>query len=115
VATTGVPKTLKPFVDKGSSMAPKSVKVVAKNSPYQGRNIVIYSTHFIESFIRGYSLALAHRKLRANQVHIGERCVILNFCETLLHFVIAVKKKVFVQTLITLFTLILLIKTRGKL
>ncbi len=71
------PKTLKPFVDKGSSMAPKSVKVVAKNSSYQGRNIVIYSTHFIESFIRGYSLALAHRKLRPNQVHIGERCVIL--------------------------------------
>ena len=38
---------------------------------------MLYSAAFIESFIRGYSLALAHRKLRANQVHIGERCVIL--------------------------------------
>ena len=32
---------------------------------------------FIESFIRGYALALAHHKLRPNQKHIGERCVIL--------------------------------------
>ena len=77
VAPNWPPKTLEPFVDKGLIVAPKLIKVVAKNSPHQGRNIVVYSTSFIESFIRGYSLALAHRKLRPNQVHIGERCVIL--------------------------------------
>ena len=77
VAPNWPPKTLEPFVDKGLSVALKLIKVVAKNSPHQGRNIVVYSTSFIESFIRGYSLALAHRKLRPNQVHIGERCVIL--------------------------------------
>jgi len=44
--------------------------VVAKNSPYQGRNIVTYYSKFIGSFIRGYALALAHQKLRPNQIHI---------------------------------------------
>ncbi len=63
--------------DSFQRVTPKLVKVVAKNSPHKGRKIVIYSAAFIESFIRGYSLALAHRKLRANQVHIGERYVIL--------------------------------------
>ncbi|EDN72283.1 hypothetical protein BGS_0942 [Beggiatoa sp. SS] len=71
------PKTLEPFVDKGLSVTPKSVKVVAKNSPHQGRNIVVYSTSFIESFICGYALALANDALRANQKHVGKRCVIL--------------------------------------
>ncbi|MDM8567900.1 hypothetical protein QUF74_19910, partial [Candidatus Halobeggiatoa sp. HSG11] len=71
------PKTLKPFVDKGLNVTPKQVKVIAENSPHKGRKIVIYDALFIESFIRGYSLALAHRKLRSNQIHIGERCVIL--------------------------------------
>ncbi|MDM8569386.1 DUF559 domain-containing protein [Thiotrichales bacterium HSG1] len=72
-------KALKPFIDKDFSMEPKSlsVKVIATNSPYQGRNITVYGSNFIESFIRGYSLALANRKLRPNQIHIGERCVIL--------------------------------------
>jgi len=41
-----------------------SVKVVAKNSPHKGRNITVYESSFIESFIRGYALALAHRQLR---------------------------------------------------
>jgi very-short-patch-repair endonuclease len=77
VAPNWPPKTLEPFVDKGSSMAPKSVKVVAKNSPYKGRNIVIYNASFIESFICGYALALANDALRANQKHVGKRCVIL--------------------------------------
>ena len=71
------PKTLKPFVDDGLSMTPNSIKVVAKNSPYQGRNIIVYNSNFIESFIRGYALALANDALRENQVHIGKRCVIL--------------------------------------
>ncbi|MFK5970272.1 MAG: DUF559 domain-containing protein [Candidatus Marithrix sp.] len=73
------PKTLKPFIGAVQSMTPKSIKVVAKNSPYQGRNIVTYDSKFIGSFIRGYALALAHHnKLRPNQIHIGERCVILS-------------------------------------
>jgi very-short-patch-repair endonuclease len=71
------PKTLEPFVDKGLSVTPKLVKVVAKNSPHQGRNIVIYGTSFIESFICGYALALANDALRENQKHVGKRCVIL--------------------------------------
>ncbi len=33
-------KTLKPFVDKGRSMAAKPIYVAAKNSPYQIRNIL---------------------------------------------------------------------------
>jgi hypothetical protein len=69
------PKTLKPFIDKGLSVVVNSVKVVAKNSPHKGRNITVYETSFIESFIRGY--ALAHDALRQNQNHIGKRCVIL--------------------------------------
>ena len=74
------PKVLKPFVGNTQSVTPKLINVVAKNSPHKGRNIVVYNVDFIESFIRGYALALAHRKLRPNQIHIGERCVILSIC-----------------------------------
>jgi very-short-patch-repair endonuclease len=77
MTVNGPPKTLKPFVDKGWSMKTNSVKVVAKNSPYQGRNIVVYESQFIESIIRGYTLALANNALRANQKHVGKRCSIL--------------------------------------
>ncbi|TGO02553.1 hypothetical protein PN36_23150 [Candidatus Thiomargarita nelsonii] len=75
--TNWPPKTLKPFIDKGLSVVVNSVKVVAKNSPHKGRNITVYETSFIESFIRGYALALAYDALRQNQNHIGKRCVIL--------------------------------------
>ena len=72
------PKTLRPFIGGDFGIEPKSViNVTAKNSPCQGRNITVYTSSFIESFIRGYSLALANRKLRPNQKHIGERCVVL--------------------------------------
>jgi len=71
------PKVFEPFIGKAQSMAPKLIKVTAKNSPYQGRNIVIYDSKFIGSLIRGYAMALANHKLRPNQTHIGERCVIL--------------------------------------
>jgi len=77
VAPNWPPKTLEPFVDKGLIVAPKLIKVVAKNSPHQGRNIVVYNTSFIESFICGYALALANDALRSNQKHVGKRCVIL--------------------------------------
>ena len=70
-------KTLKPFIDGGWSMAVNLVKVVAKNSPYQGRKISIYDSLVIENLIRTYVLALANNKLRKNQKHIGERCAIL--------------------------------------
>jgi len=53
------------------------VKVTAENSPYQGRNIVTYAVETIETLIAGYAFALAHRALRENQRHIGERCTIL--------------------------------------
>jgi len=70
-------KTLEPFIDKGLSMVPNSVKVVAKNSPYKGRKIIVYSAEMIETLISAYALSLANRALRSNQKHIGERCVIL--------------------------------------
>ena len=57
VVTNGLPKTLKPFVDKGLSVVVNSVKVVAENSPHKYRDISVYDSSFIESFIRGYALA----------------------------------------------------------
>ncbi|MFK5971556.1 MAG: DUF559 domain-containing protein [Candidatus Marithrix sp.] len=76
--TNWPPKTIKPFIDKGWSMRTNLVKVVAKNSPYQGRKIVIYDSSTIESLIRYYILAFGNNKLRQNQKHIGERCAILS-------------------------------------
>ncbi len=77
MAVNWPPKTLKPFVDKGWSMAVNSIKVVAKNSPYQGRKIIVYSAETIEILISTYALALAHFGLKKSQIHIGTRCVIL--------------------------------------
>ena len=71
------PKSLKPFVDKAQSVTPKSIKVVADNSPHKGRNITVYDSSFIESFIRGYALGLVNDVLRPNQIHIGKRSVVL--------------------------------------
>jgi len=77
IKTTGIPKTLGPFIEKGLSIKTTSSKVIAKNSPYQGRCIEVYNSLIIASLIRTYALALAHRILQKNQEHIGERCVIL--------------------------------------
>ncbi len=76
--TNWPPKVLKPFIDEGLSMRTNTVKVVAKNSPYQGRKIVIYDSSIIENLIRFYILAFANNKLRKNQKHIGERCAVLS-------------------------------------
>lgn len=57
-------------------MVTHSVKV-AKNSPYKGRKITVYTAETIEALISAYALSLAHRALRSNQRHVGERCVIL--------------------------------------
>ena len=77
MGTKPAPKSLKPFIDKGFSMGTNSVKVVAENSPYKGRKIVIYTSETIEALISSYALAFAHEALRPNQKHIGKRCVIL--------------------------------------
>ncbi|MBE9563429.1 MAG: hypothetical protein IMF12_11275, partial [Proteobacteria bacterium] len=77
MAVTGIPKTLKPFVGNVPSVVPKLIKVTAKNSPHKGRYITVYDSNFIESFIRGYALALANDVLRPNQIHIGKRSIIL--------------------------------------
>ncbi len=77
MATTGVPKTLKPFVDKGLIMATTLIKVVAKNSPYQNRKIAVYSSRFIEAIMRAYAMAVGNNVLQKNQMHIGRRCVLL--------------------------------------
>ncbi len=76
--TNWPPKTIEPFIDKGWSMRTNLVKVVANNSPYQGRKIAIYDSSTIESLIRYYILAFGNNKLRQNQKHIGERCAILS-------------------------------------
>ncbi|MFK5969420.1 MAG: hypothetical protein QM487_04765 [Candidatus Marithrix sp.] len=71
------PNTLKPFVGNAPSVVPKLIKVIAKNNPHKGRYITVYDSNFIESFIRGYALALANDVLRPNQIHIGKRSIIL--------------------------------------
>ena len=71
-------RTLKPFIlDKNFSMATTLVKVTAKNSPDKGKEIAVYDVAFIESFIRGYALALANNVLLPNQKEVGKRCLIL--------------------------------------
>ncbi len=77
VVLNGIPKTLKPFLDKELSVVPNLVEVVASNSPHKGRNIAVYTAETIEALISAYALALANRSLRENQRHIGERSVIL--------------------------------------
>jgi len=77
MATTGIPKTLKPFIDEGLSMATTLIKVVAKNSPYQNRKIAVYNSDLIETIIRAYVIASGHNALQKNQLHIGKRCSIL--------------------------------------
>ncbi|KOR28354.1 hypothetical protein TI03_04905, partial [Achromatium sp. WMS1] len=77
VETKWPPKVLKPFINGDFSVEPKRIMVIANNSPHKGRYITVYDSHHIGSCIRAYALALAHRKLRPNQIHIGERCVIL--------------------------------------
>ncbi|TGO03355.1 hypothetical protein PN36_08065 [Candidatus Thiomargarita nelsonii] len=92
VAVNWPPKTLEPFIDKGLSVAVNRVEVTAKDNPHKGRKIIVYETSFIESFIRGYALALAHRKLRKIQRHIGERCVILQSSLVLTALEVAIKQ-----------------------
>ena len=77
VRTTGVPKTIEPFINKDLDVRTTSVEVVAKNNPHKGRYIEVYDSSTIESIMRAYVLALAHRKLQKNQRHVGERCAIL--------------------------------------
>jgi very-short-patch-repair endonuclease len=77
VTVTGVPKSLKAFIDKDFRVTVTSVKVTAKDSPHQGRNITVYNTNSIESLMRAYAIALGHDVLQKNQMHIGRRCVLL--------------------------------------
>ena len=75
--TNGPPKTIKPFVDEGRSMRTNSIKVVAKNSPYQGRKIAIYDSLMIENLIRSYTFAFANNKfgfLNAHQICYSSSC-----------------------------------------
>jgi very-short-patch-repair endonuclease len=74
MATTGIPKSLKSFVNEYFNMATTLVKVEASNSHYRGREIVVYSTETIETLISAYNLAAVYRTLQKNQRHIGERC-----------------------------------------
>ncbi|MDM8549957.1 DUF559 domain-containing protein [Desulfobacterales bacterium HSG2] len=77
IATKGIPKTLRPFADKGLNIATKTVAVVAENSHHKGRKITVYDSCLIESLIQAYAFALAGDKLRKAQHHIGKRCVFL--------------------------------------
>ncbi|MDM8561372.1 hypothetical protein [Candidatus Parabeggiatoa sp. HSG14] len=76
-ATKGIPKALKPFINKDFNSATKTVLVVAKNSNHNGKKISIYDSSLIESLIQAYAFALASNTLRETQKHIGERCVFL--------------------------------------
>jgi len=58
-------------------VATSLVKVTAKNSPYQGRNIVVYSSTIVSTIIRAYAMAIGHNVLQKNQMHIGRKCVLL--------------------------------------
>ena len=75
--TNWPPKTLKDFIDKDFIMRTNLVSIDAKNSPYQGRKIAVYTTKAIEVLISAYALAFAHDALRENQKHIGKHCTIL--------------------------------------
>jgi very-short-patch-repair endonuclease len=77
VVATWPPKTLKPFVNKASSVVATLAKVEAKNSPHKGRNIVVYDSNMIETIISAYVVASGHNALQKNQLHIGKRCSIL--------------------------------------
>jgi len=79
MATTGVQKSLIPFIDKGFSMTTTLIKVTAKNSHYKGRKIVVYDSNNIDAILRAYVMAVGHNALQKNQMHIGRRCVLL-FC-----------------------------------
>ncbi len=87
VKTNGLPKTLKPFIDEGLIVKTNLIEVAAENSPHKGRNITVYTAETIEGLISAYATALAHRALRENQRHIGERCVLLlkSLTRTALH------------------------------
>ncbi|MDM8565745.1 DUF559 domain-containing protein [Candidatus Halobeggiatoa sp. HSG11] len=76
-ATKGIPKALKSLINKNFNCATKTVFVAAENSTHKGKEITVYDSSVIGGFIRAYSLALAYHKLRPNQMHIGERCVML--------------------------------------
>jgi hypothetical protein len=88
MAVTGVPKSLKPFIDKGLSMAGTLVKVTAKTSPYKDRKIVVYGSNFIDAILRAYVMAVGHNALQKNQMHIGRRCVLSSLAKTALDIAI---------------------------
>lgn len=92
MATTGVPKTLKPFVDKGLIVATTLVKVTAQKSPHKGRKIAVYSSDLIETIIRAYVIASGHNALQKNQLHIGKRCSILVCALTRAALEVAIKQ-----------------------
>ncbi|MDM8564483.1 hypothetical protein QUF74_02410 [Candidatus Halobeggiatoa sp. HSG11] len=71
VATTGLPKTLKPLIDKDFSVATTLVNVTANNSPHKGRKITVYDSKFVESLMRAYVMAIGHNVLQKNQIKIG--------------------------------------------
>ena len=71
------PKTLKPFIDKGKTMRGNFVNVSTRQSPYHGREIVVYSTEIIQLLIHSYASAFIKDGLRKNQIHIGKRAVTL--------------------------------------
>ncbi len=54
-----------------------SERGTAKNSPYVGRNIVVYDSKIIEMIISAYVIASGNNSLQKNQFHIGKRCAIL--------------------------------------
>ena len=72
------PKTLKPFINKGSTVRGNFVEVVTNKSPHCGRNIVVYTTQTIRTLIHTYASAFLNNGLRKNQTHIGQGAITLS-------------------------------------
>lgn len=77
IVTHWPPEELKPFVTGDFEFANSSVKVTAKNSPYYGKEIVVYTIEEIQTLITTYALAFTSDALEQSQHHIGERCLTL--------------------------------------
>jgi hypothetical protein len=72
-----LPQQLQQFMEKGGQLHVFPVKVVAKNSPYQGRWINFYSVESLELLIRVYASALVAGALKKTQEHIGKRSIVV--------------------------------------
>ena len=58
------------------------VKVLAKDSPYKNRKIVVYDADFVGNAISSYAYKFVRGELRENQLHVGQRCAMIQLALT---------------------------------